>query len=855
MAYFYRLTDLVNCVSTRSSAAVVVGLAPSASASNMADYDRRYRGDGGRGGYNPRKRRYNDDDDYGRNRGGGRRRHDGSSHAPPFIRIRKQLLGLAESAARKWHEDVVSVSRLVVENYDDEFVRNGFLDLVCQLVVEQPLKTPFVAAVVLVTNTLKSELVAELLARVGKALETAITAGEWRDVKALLKLLACLQTCLEGEGIFPVLDELFNRAVDLQTASSDDTIGIELVKIILLTIPYIMAAAPGQWIDKAAELMDKTDVIASEDHPMQKLVDPYCPEAGEKDVEASPSLLSLLQKQLQTEAGNGWGLECLPRPWKMPLEEVEQQSKLDDCPRHPLPTISVPETIIAGSRPLFPEVSISIYAAQDVASVPPDTTIAASLIRDAILDTINTLHYNRNVVARFLIDLDCYFSNGTFVKRATPFDRLRDVEAGKSTWKPEDVVVDAVFSQILQLPRPEHKLVFYHSVLTETCKIAPAAIAPSLGRAIRHIYRNIPRHDLELNHRFIDWFSHHLSNFGFTWKWVEWVDDVELPALHPLKAFIVGALDKEIRLSFAQRIKNTVPDEYKSLIGPEKEIDVPEFKYKNDDVPFASQGREIANLLKKKEPDEAIQPLIEEIQNGAVDQGLDPLVTSTDVFMTAVLAVGSKSLSHVLACIERVKDRLLDAGAASVAARIQVIEAVMAYWSAHQGVALSIVEKLLNYAILTPAVVVEWAVGAGRGAVTAIEDDESRLAQDHIYELVLNTVRKVTGRVRQVALTKAQNLDGDVSMTEDQDGPEVKEMRELFQLIEHALAARASSLASNKLLARLWVDRWQRAFKRCAAIEENFLIEVEKNRKKQAAIAAAAPAPEAKPEVKDGDIE
>lgn len=828
----------------------------------MADYDRRYRGDGGRGGNNSRKRRFNnDEDDYGRNRGGGgRRRYDGGgggSNAPPFIRIRKQMLGLAESAVRKWHEDVVPVSRLVAENYDDEFVRNGFLDLVCQLVVEQPLKTPFVAAVVLVTNTIKSELVAELLVRVGRTLETAVAAGEWREVKALLKLLACLQTCLEGEGIFPVLDELFNRAVDLQTASSDDTIGIELVKIILLTIPYIIAAAPGQWTDKAAELMDKTDVIASEDHPMQKLVDPYCPEAGEKDVEASPSLVSLLQKQLQVEASSGWGLECLPRPWKMPLEEVEQQAKLDGCSKHPLPTIVIPETIVAGSRPLFPEVSISIYAAQDVASVPPDTTIAASLIRDAILDTINTLHYNRNIVARFLIDLDCYFSNGTFVKRATPFDRLRDVEAGKSTWKPEDVVVDAVFSQILQLPRPEHKLVFYHSVLTETCKIAPAAIAPSLGRAIRHLYRNIPRHDLELNHRFIDWFSHHLSNFGFTWKWAEWIDDVELPALHPLKAFITGALDKEIRLSFAQRIKNTVPDEYKSLVGPEKEIDVPEFKYKNDDVPFASQGREIASLLKKKEPDETIQPLIEDIQNGAVDQGLDPLVTSTDVFMTAVLAVGSKSLSHVLACIERVKDRLLDAGAASVAARIQIIEAVMAYWSAHPGVALSIVEKLLNYAILTPAVVVEWAVGAGRGAVTAIEDDESRLAQDHIYELVLNTVCKVTGRVRQVAISKAENSDGDdVTMAEDQDGVEVKEMRELFQLIENALATRASSLASNKLLARLWVDRWQRAFRRHSAIEENFLVEVEKNRKKQAAIAAAAPpAPEAKPEAQDVDIE
>jgi nuclear cap-binding protein subunit 1 len=344
-----------------------------------------------------------------------------------------------------------------------------------------------------------------------------------------------------------------------------------------------MVAAPGQWQQRAADLMDKTDIIASEPHALQALIDPYLP-ANEEQAPSSTSVIALLQKQLQTEASTGWKLACLPRPWAMPLEEIEAQEKLENATKHDLPMIAIPDQVVAGPRPLFPEVYFSVYANQEVESVPPVTNIAASLVRDGLLDTINVLDFNRNVTARYLIDLDFYFSDTTFVKRATPFDRLRDVEDGRSTWKPEDVAVDAVFSQLFQLPAPEHKLVYYHSVLTEACKIAPAAIAPSLGRAIRYLYSNTSRMDVELTQRFIDWFSHHLSNFGFTWKWTEWVDDVFLPNLHPCKAFIIGALDKEIRLSFAQRIKGTLPEPYHFLIGPEKEKDVPDFKYNDDSM-------------------------------------------------------------------------------------------------------------------------------------------------------------------------------------------------------------------------------------------------------------------------------
>lgn len=336
--------------------------------------------------------------------------------------------------------------------------------------------------------------------------------------------------------------------------------------------------------------MEKTDIIASEPHALQALVDPYHPEGSDKSPSAQNNLCMLLQQQLQNEASNGWKLACLPRPWEMPLEDIEAQDKLSNAPKHALPAITVPSTVQAGPRPLFPEIYFSVYSDQDVDSVPPPTSIAASLIRDGLVDTINIMDFNRNVTAKFLMDIDCYFAEGTFLKRATPFDELRNQPSGRTTWKPEDVAVDTVFSELFRLPNPERKLVYYHSVLTEACKLAPAAVAPSLGRAIRYLYKNSSRMDLELSYRFLDWFSHHLSNFGFMWKWAEWSDDAQLPFFHPNVWFLSGSLDKEVRLSFAQRIQKTLPEPYQHLIGPEKEQDVPDFKFNNPgEYHFVSQ--------------------------------------------------------------------------------------------------------------------------------------------------------------------------------------------------------------------------------------------------------------------------
>ena len=75
---------------------------------------------------------------------------------------------------------------------------------------------------VLVLNPQKPEFATDILERVGYATQKHVEAGNWREVKLFLRFLGCLQGLFEGDGVFTLLEVLFSRAVDLQTAFSED---------------------------------------------------------------------------------------------------------------------------------------------------------------------------------------------------------------------------------------------------------------------------------------------------------------------------------------------------------------------------------------------------------------------------------------------------------------------------------------------------------------------------------------------------------------------------------------------------------------------------------------------------------
>lgn len=157
-----------------------------------------------------------DEDDYDRRPQ--RRRYE----EPLSVKVRKQLLAVAESPLKRVEDEVYSIAKTVAENHEDAELRKSFEDLALQLVVEQPFKTPFVASVVLALNALKSDLVDGIIAKAMAEFESTVVRGEWREVKLLMKFMGCLQGILEGDGIFPILQDLLTKAVELQTENSDD---------------------------------------------------------------------------------------------------------------------------------------------------------------------------------------------------------------------------------------------------------------------------------------------------------------------------------------------------------------------------------------------------------------------------------------------------------------------------------------------------------------------------------------------------------------------------------------------------------------------------------------------------------
>lgn len=350
----------------------------------------------------------------------------------------------------------------------------------------------------------------------------------------------------------------------------------------MITIPYAsVSGAEGVTKERLTALLEKIEGYAETKHPMQALLDPFCGnqtpynEPRAQGLHVPAILFKSLQLHISGEAPDNFtGMQCLPTPWRDMLTKGNSQE---------LPSLEFPGEYPVDKTALCPDMYFSVYGDQPIQTVPAPLDLSSSLFRDAITDTINILDCNRLAVSRFLIETDCFFNPNSFIKRATPYDKVTEISTNStlSTWKPEDVAVDAIFGQLFRLPNPTHKLVYYHAILTEMCKLAPAAIAPSLGRAIRFMYRNLEIIDTELIYRFVDWFSHHLSNFGYTWKWTEWSEHLNFPDVHPKKAFILGSLEKEIRLSFATRIKGTLPDPFKELIPEEREKEQPFFKFDN----------------------------------------------------------------------------------------------------------------------------------------------------------------------------------------------------------------------------------------------------------------------------------
>ena len=151
-------------------------------------------------------------------------------------KLRDELWTLGEGAEPP-HVEAAAVARHAHDYFTNEVVMQTFYKSLEMMyvgsllsgavtdpgsIVEQPLKIPVSATAILYANSLDSRIAFEAVACVMERAQDAADEGRWTDFKLLLRFLACLQGIFEGDGVFPLLEHLFDKVVDLQSANEHD---------------------------------------------------------------------------------------------------------------------------------------------------------------------------------------------------------------------------------------------------------------------------------------------------------------------------------------------------------------------------------------------------------------------------------------------------------------------------------------------------------------------------------------------------------------------------------------------------------------------------------------------------------
>ncbi|KAK6199239.1 GCR3 protein [Scheffersomyces amazonensis] len=518
-------------------------------------------------------------------------------------------------------DDVSYISNPIVAEFEkiDE-LRNSILATIYSIIIEQPQKINAISNLILICNA-KNFVVAkyvieylhtkvqELLDNVGAVKsednkdeendkkvikeidELEENAGIFNNIKSILKFLATLSPIIENHSIINIFRQFLQLSIDLQNnSSSRNGIAQEIFYNTLISIPYILTNESGTSQDEVIELINKELIELAKtfqiiDDGSNSLVQPFDSKLDNYELPYQPKkLIDLILPSILDLQSKNWSSDLFLEFQELlePIikEALSNNEISNELIQHKLPQFKIPELdILTNYKPqgsidkLWYENTRLIFQVYNITTdfetVPSIESFYGLFFKDISSDILTNLSFNKNEAAIQLSILDLFYNRNLFAPPGSSIDTLtaihKDNESGEnapplSTWKVEDIAVESILTMIFQLPTPLHKEIYYYTVLISCCKESPESIAPVFGRAIRLFYNNLETLDFELKIRFMDWMTTQISNFDFSWKWDEWVDDsIRLKNLryHPKKNFIRNLIAKEIRLSNKQRIQES----------------------------------------------------------------------------------------------------------------------------------------------------------------------------------------------------------------------------------------------------------------------------------------------------------
>lgn len=387
------------------------------------------------------------------------------------------------------------------------------------------------------------------------------------------------------------------------------------------------------------------------------------------------------------------------------------------------------------------------------------------------------------------------------------------------------LVVETVLSLAFQLPTTREKIVYYFGIFVNMFKAEPKKVPPLVGRAIHGLFMSIDVLDCEIRDRFSQWFSFHLSNFGFQWPWKNWAFVLNQPAESPQRVFLHDSLSRCVRLSFWEKIKETLPENVLPLMTLQP---IPNFKYasaiEGDDnhsvkVELSNQ---LMTLLREKKPSDELLEWFE--ANVTTKLGENEKL---DIFIPTLLMAGSKTFSHIFALIERYATVFSKLGANTPQNQAKIVSLVGDFWSNSPQHAIIVLDRLGTSRVVNPPCTIGWCFKQTNDLFRPWLWELLGLVVDKTLISVNTIMEKLEEKVVSVGETEAEPLKQKVATLS-------KQKKDMFVMIFknfHQAISEAGQKSNRDLVVELKqrLKQFQRKFDSC-------LVKIAEDIKKEAFI-------------------
>ncbi|KAI8994905.1 armadillo-type protein [Pilobolus umbonatus] len=654
------------------------------------------------------------------------------------IRLKGLIIKIGDKISSDLQINLTKMRNILANDYGK--YPDTVQDTLKACVTELPAKAPVYGTLIGLLNSSDNAAVTKLMSIFNRTFEEAVAESNWFRIKQLLRFYGEL---VNANVILPsvyctILNDLL---IDLDEPNQLRQRLDCIVYIILATLPWCGRELADRTSSEFDQILKKIEIYMHRRGSVKnlKILDPY---NGEKyDIRNEDGLAHLWSLTLELQ-DRSWHVPLIPKPYRW-FDSEFNSALQHDTPRLSLPVHNDSVKYIA---PIYTMKLWTDDNGKTLPTIPDHGSIEYFVLQETISDTMNLFEVNRKDCAKYLLGIPNSFE-ARFFKSTHSSDhhddksRDDDMEVDDSKWSLSDLLVEASFSQLLNLPSSPVRQVFYSCVFIELCRAESSTFPLALGRGVKTLFERLADVDVECIHRFYCWFSHHLSNFGFQWDWKAWEYILTLDPLNPKVCFVRETLEKVVRLSYYERIKSILPADFHVLLQPIAPS--PDFAYKDINNPLHDKAKIIVEAIRTKKSIEELKDMLSKYKEEQAAQGADEQqqqMLVREMFVQCLLLVGSKSFSHILNVVERYLDVLRYVNT-TPDGRLHTVQTVASFWKNNTQFLGILLDKLLNYRVIDPTSVITWV----------FEPEQLKhVGRSFVWEILINTLNKVVSRVVQV---------------------------------------------------------------------------------------------------------